>query len=97
MSFDISCLLLLDQDHINSTDSSISLSSSKLLIPAPISNENVRHPIKPRTMSHIPIPIRQMNDESSSLLNISLDISSDGDITLVQKRKILKIYDVHIC
>ncbi len=96
MSFDISCLLLLDQDHINSTDSSISLSSSKLLIPAPISNENVRHPIKPRTMSHIPIPIRQMDDKSS-LLNISLDISSDGDITLVQKRKILKIYDVHIC
>jgi hypothetical protein len=47
-------------------------------------------------MSHIPIPIRQMDDKSS-LLNISLDISSDGDITLVQKRKILKIYDVHIC
>jgi len=32
--------------------------------------------------------------EESSLRNVSLDVSSDGDITIVQKCKRFKIYDV---
>lgn len=93
-SFDISCLFFLDQEHINSTDSfSSSSSSSKLQTVAPILNGTIRHPIKPRTMAQAPIPTKEI-DEEPSLLNLSLDVSSDGDITIVQKRKIY-IY-IHI-
>jgi hypothetical protein len=47
-------------------------------------------------MAQAPIPTEEI-DEESSLLNISLDASSDGDITIVQKRKIFGIYDVKFC
>ncbi len=93
-SLDISCLFFLDQERINSTDFSLPLSTSKPLIAPSISNGNVRHPIKPRTMAQAPIPTEAI-DEESSLLNVSLDISSDGDITVVQKRKLWRIYDVN--
>jgi hypothetical protein len=90
-SFDISCLFFLDQDRINSTDFSLPLSTSKSLIATPIPNATVRHPIKPRTMAQVPIPKEQI-DEESSLLNVS----SDGDITVLQKRKIYIIYDENL-
>jgi hypothetical protein len=82
-SFDISCRFLfffslsLDQERLNLTDSFPS--SSKLLLSTSISNGNIRHPIKPRTMAQVPIPTEQS----------SLDLSSDGDITIIEKRKIL--------
>jgi hypothetical protein len=84
-SFDISCRFFLDQERRNLTASSSSPSS--LLIKPPISNGNLRHPIKPRTMAQVPIPT-----EESSLLNLSLDLSSDGDITIVEKRKICEVF-----
>lgn len=87
-SFDISCLLFLDQERLNSTDSFSSLLPSKLLIAtSPIENGNIRHPIKPRTMAQVPIPTDEI-DEDLSLQNISFDGSSDGDITIIQKCKI---------
>jgi hypothetical protein len=95
-SFDISCLFFLDQERINSTDSSSSLLPSELLIGTPIPNGNIRHPIKPRTMEQAPLPPEQVVEESS-LLNASLNVSSDGDITIAQKCKIFKIYDVKFC
>jgi len=78
----------LDQERINSTDSFFSSSPSKLIIPTSILNGTIRHPIKPQTMAQAPIPT-----EEPSLL----DVSSDGDITIMQKRKILAIYDVKFC
>ncbi len=95
-SFDISCLFFLDQERINSTDSSSSLLPSELLIGTAIPNGNIRHPIKPRTMEQAPLPPEQVVEESS-LLNASLNVSSDGDITIAQKCKIFKIYDVKFC
>ncbi|CAF2802085.1 unnamed protein product [Rotaria sp. Silwood2] len=74
----------INQERINSTDSSFLSSTSKIIIPDLISNENIRHPIKPRTMSQVPILIEEIDDDSC-LQNVSLDISSDGDITIVQK------------
>ena len=47
-SFDISCHFVLDQDRID----------SKVFISTFI-NGNIRHPIKPRIMTQIPIPIDQ--------------------------------------
>jgi hypothetical protein len=55
----------LDQERIHSLDS-----SSKII-------ENVRYPIKPRTMAQAQIP----KEESF------VDISSDADVTLVPKCK----------
>ncbi|UJR36376.1 hypothetical protein I4U23_029100 [Adineta vaga] len=45
----------------------------------PISNENIRHPIKPRTMAQLPMPTDDFDEE------IYLEGSSDGDVTIVQK------------
>ena len=66
----------LDQERLES--------SSKLVTPTPISNGDLRHLIKPRTMAQAPIP----PEESS------IDLSSDGDTTIVEKGKILTIYNV---
>jgi hypothetical protein len=77
----------LDQEDINSTASSSSSSSSSPITVTQISNGNVRHPIKRRTMAQVPLPT-----EESSSLNVSLDISSDGDITIVEKRKIYELF-----
>jgi hypothetical protein len=63
LSLDSFVILYLDQERIHSLD------SSKI--------ENVRYPIKPRTMAQAQIP----KEESI------LDISSDADVTLVQKCK----------
>ncbi|CAF1582382.1 unnamed protein product [Adineta steineri] len=60
---------LLDQEHIQSSDSSSSSSSSSSKL------DNVRYPIKPRTMAQAPIP----KEESV------LDISSDIDTTITQQ------------
>jgi hypothetical protein len=57
----------LDQERIHSLDSSS----------LPLKIENVRYPIKPRTMAQAQIP----SEESF------LDVSLDGDVTIVQKCK----------
>lgn len=57
----------LDQVHTYSLDSSS----------LPLKNENVRYPIKPRTMAQAPIP----SEESF------VDVPSDIDVTLVEKCK----------
>ena len=74
----------LDQERINSTNSLLSSSPSKPAIASAIPNGNIRHPIKPRTMAQAPIP----TEESASL-----DLSSDGDITIIEIRKIFKVYE----
>ncbi|CAF1086573.1 unnamed protein product [Rotaria sordida] len=83
----------IHQEHINSTDSSFPSSTPKIIITDSISNENIRHPIKPRTMSQVSISSKEIDDESL-LQNISLDISSDGDITIVQKSTSSRTDDV---
>lgn len=73
--------LLLDQERLHSVDSSLLL-NSKLANSAPISNEIIQHPIKPRAMTQIPISSENLDEE------IYLEGSTDGDITIVQQRKI---------
>ena len=85
-SFDISCLLfLLDRERLYAVDSSLLL-NSKLASCAPISNEIIRHPIKPRAMTQIPISNENLDD------GIYLEGSTDGDITIVQQRKIFMMW-----
>ncbi|CAF5092200.1 unnamed protein product, partial [Rotaria socialis] len=49
-----------------------------------VSNETIRHPLKPRIMSQAPIQIVETNESSCH-----------DDVTIVQERKILKIYDAN--
>jgi len=80
-SLHVSCVSLslfvcysLDQERIHSLDSSSSSSSSTSL---PSKIENVRCPIKPRTMAQAQIP----SEESF------LNVTSDADVTLVPECK----------
>lgn len=66
--FDISCLRLIDQKHSNPTKS---ISNS---------NEPIRHPIKPRTMTQASVP---------SAESTFLDTPFDGDSTMIPQCKIL--------
>jgi hypothetical protein len=72
--------LSLDQERIYSSSSP----TQNLITISPVI-QNVRHPIKPRTMAQAQVPSEGKNDES--LPDVSLDVSSDGDVTIVQKRK----------
>ncbi|CAF2179940.1 unnamed protein product [Rotaria magnacalcarata] len=65
----------INQDSTNSTDcSSLSSTLNVLITDHLVSNENIRHPLKPRIMSQAPIQIVEINDSSCN-----------GDITITQE------------
>ena len=82
--FDISCLHLIDQTRQNPTKSfSTSLSSTASILSISNSNEPIRYPIKPRTMTQAPIP---------TVESAFLDTPSDGDLTITHQCKILAMH-----
>ncbi|CAF0782207.1 unnamed protein product [Adineta ricciae] len=76
-----------NQERLHAVDSSLLL-NSKLASFAPISNEILRHPIKPRAMTQIPISSENLDDE------IYIEGSTDGDITIVQQLSPSRTNDV---
>ncbi|CAM4899131.1 unnamed protein product [Rotaria socialis] len=65
----------INQDSTSSTDySSLSSTSNILITDHLVSNETIRHPLKPRIMSQAPIQIVETNESSCH-----------GDVTIVQE------------
>lgn len=82
--FDISCLRLIDQTRQNPTKSfSTSLPSTASILAISNSNEPIRHPIKPRTMTQASIP---------AVESAFLDTPADGDLTITHQCKILAMH-----